>query len=110
MTDQRVPTVTGKATYHVDPDDVDVFKTVNVRLAKAGSQAPGCLFFNAAQDAGDPTTFYLFEGWESFDTILAFHATDAFKEMAREALSLRIDKRYGTVFTVTAVEDMEMPK
>ena len=105
----KVPKVTGKATYHLHPEDAEAYKGVVAKMADEGSRQPGCLFFNAAQDAGQPTTFYLFEGWESFDSVLAFHATDSFKALAKEAMALRITERYGDVFDVTGVQDMQMP-
>lgn len=105
----KIPVVMGKATYHLHPDDAEPYKAVVAKMAAEGSRQPGCLFFNAAQDAGDPTTFYLFEGWASFDSVYAFHATAIFKALAQEAMALRIAKRYGDVFDVTSVKDMQMP-
>ena len=107
--DGKIPAVMGKATYHLHPDDAGAYKAIVARMADEGSRQPGCLFFNAAQDAGEPTTFYLFEGWDSFDSINAFHATDGFKARAQEAMALRITERYGDVFEVTGVKDMQMP-
>ena len=109
MTDHRVPASMGKATYHLHPDDADAYKAIVARMAAHGSRSPGCLFFNAAQDAGDPTVFYLFEGWDGDESLAAFHGTDDFQAALRDATALRITGRGGEVYAVTGVQDMPMP-
>lgn len=101
--------VIGKATYHLHVDDADSFRDVVARMSTDGSRSPGCMFFNAAQDAADPSTFYLFEGWDNAESIAAFHGTDAFQGALGAAMALRITARDGKSFMVTGVEDVTMP-
>ena len=91
------------------PDDADAYKAIVARMAADGSRSPGCLFFNAAQDAGDPTTFYLLEGWDSYESVTAFHATDDFQTAARQAGALRTTSRWGEIYDIAGVEAMVMP-
>lgn len=109
MTDRQVPVLMGKATHHLHPEDTDAYKTIFARMAAGATRSPGCLFFNAAQDAGDPTTFYLFEGWDGYESLAVLYGTDSFEAAVRDATALRITGRGGEVYDVTGVEDTMMP-
>jgi quinol monooxygenase YgiN len=109
MTERQAPAIVGKATSRVHPADADAYKAILARMAADGSRQAGCLFLNATQDAGDPTTFYLFEGWDGYESVMAFHATPGFKTAAEDASALRVTDRFGEVYDVTGVEDMTMP-
>ena len=109
MVERQAPVIVGRASYRVHPDDVDQFKASQAKMAADGAGQPGCLFFNATQDAGDPATFYLFEGWDGYESVLAFHATDRFKAAVEGALAVRISERFGEVYNVSSVEEMRMP-
>ncbi len=109
MAELGAPALMGKATYHLHPDDTDAFKAIVARMAADGSRSPGCLFLHAAQDAGDPTTFYLFEGWDNDESVAAFNSSDGFQAALSDAMALRMTGRGGQRYVVSGVEDMTMP-
>lgn len=98
-----------KATYSLDPGDVEAFKAIAAQLAISASQRPGCAFLNATQDVLDPRIFYLLEGWDSQAAFEAQLNSEAFQALLKQALALRIAARSGTRYQVSAVEPLPMP-
>lgn len=109
MSELRAPALIGKAAYHLHPDDVDTFKAIMKQLAADGARSPGCLFYDIAQDVGDPTTIYLIEGWDSGESVMAYISNPAFQALLSEALALRITGRGGQTYFVSGAQEMSMP-
>ena len=74
-------------TVLVKPEHVQEFAE-NVRVhAQESSKEPGCLRYDAIQDAEDPTIFYLYEVFtdrEAFDTHNGTERYKRWREMSRD--------------------------
>lgn len=98
-----------KATYVIDPADIEVFKAIAGRFAVEVVQRHGCAFLNATQDVLDPTVFNLIEGWENQQAFEDQLASKEFQAVLGEALALRIIHRSAARFEVSGVSELDMP-
>lgn len=56
-------------TFEVDPAQRDQALSVARRMAEASSAEPGCIAYGFWCEPEDPTTFRVFEEWESADAL-----------------------------------------
>lgn len=96
-------------TYRLHLDDVGHFRSLASRMAADARQRAGCLFLDAAQDVDEPTTFHLMEGWSSQEAFEAHVASTGFQSVLHDAMRLRILDRFGTLFTVSGEQALDMP-
>lgn len=104
-----VQTFLVRAAYHLHTDDVAAFKVIAVRVAQGAKERAGCLFFDAVQNVSDPALFHLVEGWTSREALAAHSASEEFKALLQEALTLRILDRSASLYLVSGVENLPMP-
>jgi quinol monooxygenase YgiN len=64
--------ISGKA--QIRPDKLEQAKANAIAMSKASVEEPGCISYEFSQQLDDPTTFRLFEEWESAEA-LAIHFT-----------------------------------
>lgn len=105
----ETPGLLGYTTYRLLPDDVDAFRTLALRMAAMAKARDGCSFLDVAQEAGDPVTFRLIEGWRDQAALDAHGASDEFQAVMKEAATLGIVGRSIDVYSVAGKETVDMP-
>ena len=97
------------STYVVDPVDTPAFKALAIRMAEGAHSRAGCSFLNATQDLADPDTFHLSEGWESQEIFNEHLNSDEFQSILKATLALRIVDRFGMIYFVSGMQNLNMP-
>ena len=96
-------------TYRLLPDDVAAFRSLAWRVATAAKARDGCVFLDVAQDASDPATFRLIEGWRDQAALDAHGANGEFQAVLKDAAALGIVGRSIDVYSVAGKQTVEMP-
>ena len=107
MTD--TPALLIYTTYRLVPDDVEAFRSLALRMAATTVARDGCAFLDVAQDAGDPATFRLVEGWRDQAALDAHGASDEFQAVMKEAGALGIVDRSVDVYSIADKKTIDMP-
>ena len=107
MTD--TPALLIYTTYRLVPNDVEAFRSLALRMAVTTKARDGCAFLDVAQDAGDPATFRLVEGWRDQAALDAHGASDAFRAMLTEAGALGIVGRSIDIYSVAEKRTVDVP-
>ncbi len=97
------------ATYRLQPDDLDAFRSLTLRMMTAAKARDGCAFLDVAQDIGDPATFRLVEGWRDQEALDAHGASAEFQAVLKDAAALGIVGRSIDVYTVAERTAIDMP-
>ncbi len=96
-------------TYRLLPDDVEAFRSLALRMATTAKARDGCAFLDVAQDAGDPATFRLIEGWRDQAALDAHGASGEFQSVLKDAAALGIVGRSIDVYLVAEKKTVDMP-
>ena len=96
-------------TYHLLPDDVEAFRSLALRMATTAKARDGCAFLDVAQDASDPATFRLIEGWRDQAALDAHAASGEFQAVLKDAAALGVVGRSIDVYSVAGKTTVDMP-
>ena len=96
-------------TYRLVPDDVGAFRSLALRMATTTKARDGCTFLDVAQDASDPATFRLIEGWRDQAALDAHGASGEFQTLLKEAAALGIVGRAIDAYSVADKKTVDMP-
>ncbi len=91
------------------PDDVEAFRSLALRMATTAKARDGCAFLDVAQDAGDPATFRLIEGWRDQAALDAHGASDEFQAVLKDAAALGVVGRSIDVYSIAERKTIDMP-
>lgn len=81
------------ASYKIDPGDAATFAKIAAESVTKTVSKPGCLYYTASEDVGEPGLFHLSEGWQD-QAALDKHANSPdFRETLEQAMKLRILSR-----------------
>ena len=97
------------ASYRLQPEDVEAFRSVASRMAAAATARDGCAFLDVTQDISDPATFRLVEGWRNQAALDAHLTSAAFQSALEEAGTLGITERSADVYRVGDKKPLAMP-
>lgn len=103
------PTLLIYATCRLQPDDVEIFRSLASRMAAAAKARDGCVLLDAAQDIGDPATFRLVEGWRDQTAFDAHNASNEFQAVLKEAATLSIVDRSADIYSVSGKRTPDVP-
>lgn len=88
--------VAGTATVHVEK--IDNALPVIAKMVEATEQEDGCISYRIYQDPNSPTTFFIFEQWDSEEALARHFQTEHMAEFSAQLpilLSAPMDiKRY----------------
>jgi quinol monooxygenase YgiN len=89
---------------HVLPDAIEAFRAASLANAAASIGEPGCVRFDVAQEAGDPTRFVLVEVYRGQEGAAAHKQTPHYQlwrdTVAPMMAEPRTSKSYATVTPV----------
>ncbi|QYE33295.1 hypothetical protein KZX46_00345 (plasmid) [Polymorphobacter sp. PAMC 29334] len=105
----QTPAIIITAKYVHAATDAAAFKVLASRMAADAQRRPACIFLNAAEDVDCPSIFHLTEAWASESGFAEHASSEAFQAVLKDALTLRILQRSGTMFTVSGAQALEMP-
>ena len=105
----ETPALLVYTTYRLVPDDVDAFRSLALRMATTTTARDGCAFLDVAQDASDPATFRLIEGWRDQAALDAHGASGEFQALLKDAAALGIVGRSIDVYSVAEKRTVDMP-
>jgi quinol monooxygenase YgiN len=97
------------ATYRVQPDGAEAFRSIALRGAAVAKARDGCVFFDVVQSAEDPATFRMVEGWQTRATLDAHLGSAKFQSVLKGAKALGILDFAADVYAVMGREPLEMP-
>ena len=98
------------ATYRLSPDgDVEAFRSLALRMMALGKARDGCVFFDVAQDVGNPATFRLVEGWRDQPAQDAYGASGEFQDLLKEAAAFQAGNRTIDVYSVADKKTIDLP-
>ena len=95
--------------YRLIADEVDAFRLLALRMAMTAKARDGCVFLDVAQDASDPATFRLIEGWRDQAALDAHGASEEFQNVLKDAAALGILGRSIDVYSVAEKRAVDMP-
>ncbi|WP_267396491.1 MULTISPECIES: putative quinol monooxygenase [unclassified Sphingomonas] len=107
MTD--TPALLIYTTYRLVPDDLESFRALALRMSNTAKARDGCVFLDVAQDAGDPATFRLIEGWRDQAALDAHGASAEFQTVMKDAADLGIVGRAIDVYTIAEKKTIDLP-
>lgn len=107
MTD--TPALLSYTTYRILPDDVEAFRALALRMAAMAKARDGCAFLDVTQDASDPATFRLVEGWRDQAALDAHGASGEFQAVLKEAATLGIVDRSVDLYSVAEKRAVDVP-
>ncbi len=104
-----MPALLVYTTYRLVPDDVEAFRLLALRMATEAKARNGCVFLDVAQDAAEPATFRLVEGWRDQSTLDAHLANEAFQSILKEAAAFGILDRSIDVYSIAEKQTIDLP-
>ncbi|WP_174298558.1 putative quinol monooxygenase [Sphingomonas bacterium] len=105
----ETPALLGYTTYRLLPEDIEAFRALALRMAAVAKARDGCVFLDVAQDAGDPATFRLVEGWRDQAALDAHGASGEFQAVLKEAAALGIVGRSIDLYAIAEKTVVDMP-
>ena len=107
MTD--TPTLLIYATYRIEPNDVEAFKAIALRMASAARLRDGCVFLDVTEEVGAAGTFRLIEAWRDQVALNAHLSTPDFQAVFEEAGKLGILDRQADAYSISGGAALDMP-
>jgi quinol monooxygenase YgiN len=107
MTD--TPTLLIYATYRIEPNDVEAFKAIALRMASAARLRDGCVFLDVTEEVGAAGTFRLIEAWRDQVALNAHLSTPDFQAVFEEAGKLGILDRQADAYSISGRAALDMP-
>jgi quinol monooxygenase YgiN len=107
MTD--TPTLLIYATYRIEPNDVEAFKAIALRMASAARLRDGCVFLDVTEEVGAAGTFRLIEAWRDQVALNAHLSTPDFQAVFEEAGKLGILERQADAYSISGRAALDMP-
>ena len=105
----ETPALLVYTTYRLVPDDVEAFRSLALRMATTAKTRDGCAFLDVAQDAGDPATFRLIEGWRDQAALDAHGASSEFQTALKDAAALGVVSRSIDIYSIAEKKAIDMP-
>ena len=96
-------------TYRLLPADVEAFRSLALRMATTAKARDGCAFLDVAQDASDPATFRLVEGWRDQAALDAHGASSEFQAVLKDAAALGVIGRSIDIYSVAEKKAIDLP-
>ena len=93
--------------YRLLPDDLEAFRSLAMRMATTAKARDGCVFLDVAQDASDPATFRLIEGWRDQAALDAHGASAEFQAVLQDAAALGIVGRTVEIYAVSGKKTVD---
>ena len=90
---------------HVKPDSVVDFIEASVQNHKGSVKEHGNLRFDLLQRADDPTSFMIYEAFESEEAVIAHKATDHYLEWRDKVKEMMAEQRYGIKYNIIEPKD-----
>ena len=91
------------STYHIHPDDVDIFADAVRPHIRKTQEIPGYVFYTFSFDLLDNTLCHLAEGWAEREVLERHLGSVIFQEALTKVLdTVRILDRQGLIYTVSA--------
>ncbi|WP_174280203.1 putative quinol monooxygenase [Sphingomonas bacterium] len=105
----QTPALLIYTSYRLLPDNTEAFRALALRMATAARGRDGCAFLDVAQDAADPATFRLIEGWRDQAALDAHGASDEFQAVMKEAGALKVVDRSIDLYSVADKKTVGLP-
>ena len=96
-------------TYRLEPEDVEAFRSLAMRMTTTARSRDGCAFLDVAQDIGDPATFRLIECWRDQAALDAHGASNEFQTVLEEAAVLKVVSRAIDIYSIAEKKTIDTP-
>ncbi len=88
------------ATWKVKPGEDETVMELLGRISRASAEEPGCLLFRVHRSVEDPSTFFLYEQYESEAAFQAHAASDHVRHLVLEDAVDRLESRRRELFEI----------